>query len=67
MVAISMFLEMNGYRPTPLCLRLDLLQHQNPYVEHDETTAPVAQHQVTYAGEHIITNPLYEQHELISS
>ena len=37
----------------------------NPFVERGETTALVAQHHTTDAGEHIITNPLDEQQELI--
>ena len=35
------------------------------FVERGETTAPVVQHHTTDGGEHIITNPLDEQQELI--
>ena len=41
------------------------LTSPNPFVERGETTEQVAQHHTTYAGEHIITNPLDEQQELI--
>ena len=37
----------------------------NPLAERGETTALEAQHHTTDAGEHIITNPLDEQQELI--
>ena len=37
----------------------------NPFAERGETTAVEAQHYATDAGEHIITNPLDEQQELI--
>ena len=37
----------------------------NPFAERGETTALEAQHHATDAGEHIITNPLDEQQELI--
>ena len=37
------------------------LSAPNPFAERGETTAPMAQHLATDAGEHIITNPLDEQ------
>ncbi|CAI5742841.1 unnamed protein product [Hyaloperonospora brassicae] len=37
----------------------------NPFVERGDTTAPVAKHHTTDAGENTITNPLDEQQELI--
>ena len=37
----------------------------NPFVERGETTALVAQHHETDAGERIINNPLDEQQEFI--
>ena len=37
----------------------------NPFAERSETTALETQHHATDAGEHIITNPLDEQQELI--
>ena len=41
------------------------LSAPNPFAERGKTTAPIAQHHATNAGEHIITNPLDEQQELI--
>ena len=41
------------------------LTASNPFVERGETTAPVAKHDATDAGERIITNPLDEQQDLI--
>ena len=37
----------------------------NPFAERSETTALETQHHATDAGEHIITNPLDEQQELV--
>ena len=37
----------------------------NPFAERGETTALEVQHHATDTGEHIITNPLDEQQELI--